>query len=924
MRMPRLRTCLTGFLLTVIALTTSAAAPSTAKVVRIGWYPDLYNCISTNGIKTGSVYEYAQTVASYTGWTYEYVEADWATLLDMLKKGDLDLMGGVSYSPERARSIAFSALPTGQEKHYLYADLNGTGISAADLTSVNGKRIGILQGSLQVPLFREWQNRHHVTPDTLYTANLAEVRTGLAKHRFDGFVSTMTSFWASVNMKPIATIGSTGVYFGINKNRPDLKAELDAAMQQMESDLPFFANDLAKRYQYTSPTFDATPGEIAWLSAHGPIRIGHLNFDPGISSHNPRFNTKIGVLYDYIQSARTSLGNYALSFEAVGFDTEAELLKALKEHRVDVIFHFSRDPYLAEQTGLILSQPVLSHPISVVTAQNLFDESRPNTVAITRDHLLTRAHISQNYPSWQFLEVASVADAQEAVLDGRASCFLPYDRHNMKYSGKDGLHRITLMRPDTVAFAVTRDNTQLLAVLNKTLKTVPAEMLTARWSMYHNIPQTPTTVDFIRENPGTVALGLLLSLLILELLRRSKATERKTRALNEQLQAAVQKATAADEAKTRFLFYMSHDIRTPMNALLGYSRMIKADLTDPKLLNYQKKIEQAGSLLLSIINNVLDMARIESGKVNVETSPCNLPRLFNDLCEVFELPAEEKNLKHVLDIRLEHPNVLCDMTKVKEIFTNLLSNAVKYTPEGGSITLSVTEEASPQAGFMTLKAQVSDNGIGMSEAYQQTIFEPFTREHNTTTSKIAGTGLGMTIVKRLVDMMSGTITIKSQPGRGSLFTVCLPLEIHAYPEPAADKKTDERDAALRIRGRHVLIAEDNDLNAEIALFILEEIGVSADRVCDGRQCVNQLASSPAGTYDAILMDIQMPVMDGYEATRAIRALPDREKARIPILAMTANAFHEDKTNAVTAGMNGHVAKPVDPAQLASALAAVIS
>ena len=924
MRMPRLRTCLTGFLLTVIALTTSAAAPSTAKVVRIGWYPDLFNCISTNGIKKGYVYDYAQTVASYTGWTYEYVEADWATLLEMLKKGDLDLVGGVSYSPERARSIAFSALPTGQEKHYLYADLNDTGISAADLTSVNGKRIGILRGSLQVPLFLEWQKRHHVTPDTLYTANLAEVRTGLAEHRFDGFVSTMTSFWASVNMKPIATIGSTGVYFGINKNRPDLKAELDAAMQQMESDLPFFANDLAKRYQYTSPTFDATPGEIAWLSAHGPIRIGHLNFDPGISSHNPRFNTKIGVLYDYIQSARTSLGNYALSFEAVGFDTEAELLKALKEHRVDVIFHFSRDPYLAEQTGLILSQPVLSHPISVVTAQNLFDESRPNTVAITRDHLLTRAHISQNYPSWQFLEVASVADAQEAVLDGRASCFLPYDRHNMKYSGKDGLHRITLMRPDTVAFAVTRDNTQLLAVLNKTLKTVPAEMLTARWSMYHNIPQTPTTVDFIRENPGTVALGLLLSLLILELLRRSKATERKTRALNEQLQAAVQKATAADEAKTRFLFYMSHDIRTPMNALLGYSRMIKADLTDPKLLNYQKKIEQAGSLLLSIINNVLDMARIESGKVNIETSPCNLPRLFNDLCEVFELPAEEKNLKHVLDIRLEHPNVLCDMTKVKEIFTNLLSNAVKYTPEGGSITLSVTEEASPQAGFMTLKAQVSDNGIGMSEAYQQTIFEPFTREHNTTTSKIAGTGLGMTIVKRLVDMMSGTITIKSQPGRGSLFTVCLPLEIHAYPEPAADKKTDERDAALRIRGRHVLIAEDNDLNAEIALFILEEIGVSADRVCDGRQCVNQLASSPAGTYDAILMDIQMPVMDGYEATRAIRALPDREKARIPILAMTANAFHEDKTNAVTAGMNGHVAKPVDPAQLASALAAVIS
>lgn len=923
MRMPRLRTCLASFLLTVIALTTSAAAPSAGKVVRIGWYPDLYNCISTNGIKTGYVYDYAQTVASYTGWTYEYVEADWATLLEMLKKGDLDLVGGVSYSPERARSIAFSALPTGQEKHYLYADLNGTGISVADLTSINGKRIGILQGSLQVPLFREWQKRHHVTPDMIYPANLDEIRTGLAEHRFDGFVSTMMSFWESVNMKPIATIGSTGIYFGINKNRPDLKTELDAAMQQMESDLPFFANDLAKRYQYTSGTIDVTPGEIAWLNAHGPVRIGHLNFDPGICSPSPQFNTNIGVLYDYIQSARTSLSNYALSFETVGFDTEAELLKALKEHRVDVIFHFSRAPYLAEQNGLILSAPVLSHPLSVITAQNLFDESHPNTVAVTRGHLLTRAHISQNYPSWQILEVASDADALKAVLDGRASCFLPDNRHDTNYSGNNGLHRITLMQPGTMTFAVTRDNTRLLAVLNKTLKSVPAETLTARWSMYHNIPKKTTTLDYIRENPGIVTLGLLLSLLILEMLRRSKATERKTRALNEQLKVAVQKASAADEAKTRFLFCMSHDIRTPMNALLGYSRMIKAELTDPKLLNYQKKIEQAGGLLLSIINNVLDMARIESGKVSVETSHCNLTRLFNDLCEVFELSAVEKNLKHVLDIRLEHPDVLCDMTKVKEIFTNLLSNAVKYTPEDGSITLSVTEETSPRAGFMTLKAQVSDTGIGMSEAYQQTIFEPFTRERNTTTSTIPGTGLGMPIVKRLVDMMSGTIAIKSRPGRGSLFTVCLPLEIHTFPESESDEKSNERDEALRIRGRHVLIAEDNDLNAEIALYILEEIGVSADRVSDGRQCVNQLTSAPAGTYDAILMDIQMPGMDGYEATRAIRALADREKARIPILAMTANAFQEDKTNAVTAGMNGHVAKPVDPAVLTSALAAVI-
>ena len=926
--MPRFRTYFAGLLLTFAALTATAApascaADSAAKVVRIGWYPDLYNCISTNGIKTGYVYDYAQTVASYTGWTYEYVEADWATLLEMLKTGEVDLVGGVSYSDDRARTMAFSALPTGQEKHYLYANLTDTGISAADLTTLNGKHIGILEGSLQIPLFAQWQKHHRIKPETRYAANADAVRTGLAEHRFDGFISTLTPFWESIGMTPIATIGSTGVYFGINKNRPDIKAELDAAMQQMESDLPFYANDLAKHYQYTAVTAAATPEEIAWLNDHGPIHVGHLNFDPGVTSLNPELNTHIGVLYDYLRSAQTSLSNYELAFETVGFNTEAELLAALKDHRVDFIFHFSQDPYLAEQNGLILSQPVLSHPLSVVTAQNFFDESLPNTVAVVRGHLFTRAHITQSYPTWQFLEVASDDDAEKAVLAGLASCFLPDDRLARDYSGRNGLHHITLMQPDTVAFAVTRDNTRLLAVLNKTLKTVPPATLTSRWSMYRNIPKTPTVLDFVRNNPVTVALGAVLFLLILELLRRSKTTERQTRTLNEQLKSAVRKATAADEAKTRFLFNMSHDIRTPMNALLGYSRMIKTELTDPKLIGYQKKMEQAGELLLSIINNVLDMARIESGKVDVETSPCNLPQLFKDLCEVFELPAQEKGLRHILTVRTEHPDVLCDVTKVKEIFANLVSNAIKYTPEGGTVTLTVTEDASPRPGFTVLKARVSDDGIGMSEAYQREIFEPFTRERNTTAAKVAGTGLGMAIVKKLVDMMAGTITVESEPGRGSTFTVTLPLEIHAAPDASPADHAAAQDAALRIRGRRVLLAEDNDLNAEIALFILEELGVKADRVADGRQCVNRLKAFPARTYDAVLMDIQMPEMDGYETTRAIRRLADPKKAGIPILAMTANAFQEDKANAEAAGMNGHVAKPVDPAVLSAALAAVL-
>ena len=338
--------------------------------------------------------------------------------------------------------------------------------------------------------------------------------------------------------------------------------------------------------------------------------------------------------------------------------------------------------------------------------------------------------------------------------------------------------------------------------------------------------------------------------------------------------------------------------------------MIKAELTDPKLLNYQKKLEQAGSLLLSIINNVLDMARIESGKVNVETSPCNLPRLFNDLCEVFEMPAEEKNLKHVLDVRLEHPNVLCDTTKVKEIFTNLLSNAVKYTGTGGTIRCDVAQKPGEKEGWCDTVVTVADNGIGMSQEFQQHIFEPFERERTSTVSKVEGSGIGMGIVKKLVGLMSGTVEVESRIGVGSTFTVTIPCRIASEDETQAKRETNPSDQKC-LCGTRILLTEDNDLNAEIAVELLQEEGCTVDRAKDGVECVDMLEKAANGTYQLILMDIQMPVMNGYDAARKIRGLDDPQKANIPIIAMTANAFTEDRQVALDAGMNDHIAKPIN-------------
>ena len=375
----------------------------------------------------------------------------------------------------------------------------------------------------------------------------------------------------------------------------------------------------------------------------------------------------------------------------------------------------------------------------------------------------------------------------------------------------------------------------------------------------------------------------------------------------------MKKAEEANLAKTRFLNNMSHDIRTPMNAILGYAQLMEDELKGkdlPETSEHLEKLQQSGNLLLSIINNVLDMARIESGRMEIDENYDRIEDIRQTLFEIFGDEAKKKNLALHYTINVEHEHILTDTTKVKEIFVNILSNAIKYTPSGGSVMINVDELACDEPGYMTVRTRVSDTGIGMSPDYMTKIFEAFTREQNTTKSKIAGTGLGMSIVKNYVELLGGTIDIESELGKGSTFTVTLKHRI-ADESYYVKKHIEEPGTGSEIlEGRNILLAEDNDLNAEIAEAILERAGLKIERVENGIQCVNRIMEMPAGTYDMILMDIQMPKMNGYKATQEIRHLPDRNKACIPISAMTANAFEEDKRDAVAAGMNGHIAKPI--------------
>ena len=573
-----------------------------------------------------------------------------------------------------------------------------------------------------------------------------------------------------------------------------------------------------------------------------------------------------------------------------------------------------------------------------VTDGKKFDEDRLYTVAVPKEKDALKQHIAFCYPQWKLVDYDSLEDAADMVMNEKADCFLIGTSQALKYDNERDFKSVPLTKTMEACFAVRGGEGPILSILNKTLKAMPSDMLTSALAIYDSTADKVTFWDFVKDNmpaffvtAGFSSLGIIG--IILVLLRKARKAEtvaklaaNDTQKLNDKLGIALKKAEDASLAKTRFLNNMSHDIRTPMNAILGYAQIMEDELNRkemPEVSEHLEKLQQSGNLLLSIINNVLDMARIESGRMELDENYCRIEDVWKSLFAVFDENAMKKNIALHYAMNVEHEHVLTDVTKVKEILVNILSNAIKYTPVGGSVMVDVDELPCDESGYMIVKIRVSDTGIGMSQDYQTKIFEAFTREQNTTKSKIAGTGLGMSIVKKYVDLLGGTINVESELGKGSTFTVTLKHRI-ADESYYIKKHIEEPGTGSEIlKGRNILLAEDNDLNAEIAEAILERAGLKTERVEDGIQCVNRIMEMPVGTYDMILMDIQMPKMDGYKATQAIRNLPDRDKACIPIIAMTANAFVEDKRDAIAAGMNGHIAKPIPVDKLLSMLAEVI-
>ena len=1045
-------------LLSAVLPVKAAAETASAKVVRVGSFEDTFNYVNEKGARKGYGYELLETLSGYTGWQFEYVTCDWSDCFEKLKNGEIDIIGGISYTEDRTQEMLFSDEPMGVEKYYLYADLSRADISASDFKTLNGKKIGVLMGTEPEVMLAEWEEKYGLKTEHVNISNNEDVKQKLANHEIDCFVSLEESFWAERGISTITRVGESGIYYAINKNRPDIKEELDDAMRALDEAVPFYTADLYKRYFSMDYTPILTGKEKAWLRKHGAIRMGFLASDSGVSTFDPATGEFTGVITDYIQFAADCLGNQELEFQLVGYDSKEAELDALKSGEIDMIFHCDQNPNLAEEYHFACTNTTWTSNLMAVTNKQHFNENNVNRIAVPQNKLSLKKYLAFYYPQWEIVDCDTQEDAARLVKDGQADCFVTGISSENKYSKKYSFYSVPLVNPVRSCFAVNSGNRSLLSILNKTIKAMPVNMLAGALAMYKSSARKVTLSDFIKDNffkvmlisSIAVAVVLLTILMLLQKARKAEAAARKaasdTQELNAKLQVAVEKAESANRAKSTFLSNMSHDIRTPMNAIIGFTTLALSNIDDTdRVKDYLGKTLASSNHLLSLINDVLDMSRIESGKIHLEEVEVNLSDVLHDLKTIVSGQIYAKQLELYMDaMDVTDEDVYCDKTRLNQILLNLLSNAIKFTPAGGTVSVRVRQLAGKVRGCGQYEFRIKDNGIGMSQEFAQKIFEPFERERTSTVSRIQGTGLGMAITKNIVDMMGGTIEVQTAQGKGTEFTVCVPMRAQTEQRPVekiteleglkalvvdddfntcdsvtkmlvkvgmrAEWTLSGKEAVLRARqsiemsdvyhayiidwrlpdmngievtrqirslhddtpiiiltaydwsdieveakaagvtafcskpmfmsdlretlmsalgqkpadavqrllpeknadfkGKHILLVEDNALNREIAQEILREYGFLVDSAENGAVAVEKVSTAAPGSYDLVLMDVQMPIMDGYTATRKIRALDDPARAKLPILAMTANAFDEDRRNALESGMNGFLSKPI--------------
>ncbi|MBR3732046.1 MAG: transporter substrate-binding domain-containing protein [Spirochaetales bacterium] len=900
-------------LLCLITLITSAAAQNayteqrTVKTVRVGYYENevFQEGAKKDAVRTGYAYEYYRKLSEYTGWKYQYIYGSYGELYTMLLNGQIDLLAGLAWKKDREGLIGYPQAAMGNETYSLVKHETDTDITIA-LQSLNGKKIGVLDSAVVDVLARFLLNNNIKASIITYQA-YNDLFDAFDSHKVDILAAEGDGAYKRAHAEVLCPFGESEYYLCVNIKRPDLLQELNDAQTMLSVYEPHYIHSLQiKYYSLSVSSSPLSEAERKWREEHTSINVGYMNNYMPYSDTDKSGKTT-GLVQDIMPTIMQRLGINDITINYIPFDSYSEMLERMKNSEIDVVFPTGGSQYYSEESGINQSSSVTSTPPILICRSNdvLLDFNAQMHFAANEKNNMQYYYIRTNFPNAKISFFSSIEECLDAVLEGTVDCMTINGLRNEMLRNRK-YRRLTLMPlnvSDSRCFGVEIGNEGLLKLLNRGINAIGTDYAQNIAYKYTSKLYSYSFKDAILDNMLMFVLFMLVfaGFIIYFVVRDAKRSK-----------AALTAAEHANRAKTVFLNNMSHDIRTPMNAIVGFTTLAQGSLEDKeKLSEYLSKIAVSSQHMLSLINDVLDMSRIESGKVTLDETTVNLTDLINDIQTIIQANLTAKQHHFTVNIDIRHEYVMADKMRLNQILLNILSNAIKFTPDGGQINMTVKEFPAEEDSWTAYTFCISDNGIGMSQKFRSEIFEAFSREESSTVSGIEGTGLGMAITKKLIDMMGGKIEVNSCEGNGSEFIVTISFKI--CDAPAKQEELTKHD--VDFTGKRVLLAEDVETNQIIAVALLEQIGFQVEIASDGKQAVEMVNNAEPGYYDIVLMDIQMPHTDGYEATKLIRSLDDPVKANIPIAAVTANAFVEDKEAALNAGMNAHLAKPYDMEQI---------
>lgn len=913
-----------GFLLMICVLTscpvTAQAAydKSQRETVRVGFFAmDGYHMMDANGNRSGYGYDFLQLVSRYLDIDYEYVgyEDSWEEMQKMLENGEIDLLTSARKTPEREKRFDFSR-PIGSNSAILTIRSNNSAIIMHDFDTYNGMRVALLKGNSRNDDFATFAKENDFTYDPVYFDSTDDMTQALQDGSVDAIVTS--SLRQTQNERIIEKFNNTEFYAIVKKGNTQLLDRINYAIDQMNATEGDWRTDLHNRYyeNYNNRnlTFTEEEREIIqeYSSKDYPLTV---ICDPTRYPYSYVENGQVtGILPDYFRS----LAQYAgISYELVPCRSREEYLEQRRNGTADLCLDFRTNTQSStEIPNSSVTAPYLTLRMAMVTRTDFNGEI--NVVATVDQSAVFDDAYAKNAKKLVF---DTREEAMKAVLDGKADAAFVYYYTAQAYVNreKSGALTYTLLEETSYNYHIAvsaQINHALAGILTKAIYAMPNSLIEDISEQYTSYQARDLTfIMLMQMHPViSICIGILLAMVVIALLLGKVHIQKRQTIIAgeraEEMAALAEKADAANRAKSLFLANMSHDIRTPINGIIGLLKIDEAHFDDIDLIRTNhEKMKVSAAHLLSLVNDVLQMSKLEDGETELMHEVINLNDLARDIVTIVIDHATEAGViwKYEKEMpTIAYPYVYGSPLHLRQIFLNIYTNCIKYNHPGGTITTDV-DMPEESDGICTYRWTITDTGVGMSEQFLKNIFEPFTQEKNDARSVYHGTGLGMAIVKNLLDKMNGTIEVTSKEGVGSRFVITIPFEI--APAPAEQSPAETRSAD--ISGLRLLLVEDNELNVEIARMLLEDQGAQVTVVNNGQQAVDEFDRNPAGTYDAILMDIMMPVMDGLTAARTIRSLDRADAKSIPIIAMTANAFAEDAQKCFSAGMNAHLAKPIE-------------